>query len=105
MAFWRQVAHGIEVSVRATPRGGRDAIDGIMVLSDGREVLKIRVRVAPEDGAATAAVAKVLAHAAGVAHSTVRLVSGATARLKVFHVPGEPDRLGATLEQAANRQS
>ncbi|MFG1463727.1 DUF167 family protein [Xanthobacter sp. DSM 24535] len=100
MAFFRAHADGLDVSVRATPKGGRDALDGITTLSDGRDVLKIRVRVAPEDGAATDAVARVLAKAADVAPSRVVLLSGATARLKVFRIAGDPARLQAALERA-----
>ncbi|GGF66460.1 UPF0235 protein [Azorhizobium oxalatiphilum] len=103
MAFWRAAPDGLEVSVRATPKGGRDALDGCVTLSDGREVLKIRVRVAPEDGAATAAVGKVLAASAGLPPSAVRLLSGATARLKVFHLKGDTEHLKALLEEAARR--
>ncbi|MDF2972320.1 MAG: bifunctional methylenetetrahydrofolate dehydrogenase/methenyltetrahydrofolate cyclohydrolase [Microvirga sp.] len=47
---WRIRPEGLEVRVRVTPRGGRDAIDGIETLSDGRPVLKVRVRAVPEDG-------------------------------------------------------
>ncbi|OYW34186.1 MAG: hypothetical protein B7Z41_03150 [Rhizobiales bacterium 12-66-7] len=79
---------------------GRDALDGVVALSDGREVLKIRVRAAPEDGAATEAVARVLAKAAGVSASRVALVSGATARLKVFRITGDAELLQAVLERA-----
>lgn len=100
MSFWRESADALEVSVRATPKGGRDALDGTVTLSDGREVLKIRVRAAPEDGAATAAVIKVLATAAGIAPSSVRLVSGATARLKVFRLAGDPLALRTALTKA-----
>ncbi len=100
MSFWRESSGALEVSVRATPKGGRDALDGAVTLSDGREVLKIRVRAAPEDGAATAAVIKVLAAAAGIAPSGVRLVSGATARLKVFRLTGDPPALRTALTQA-----
>lgn len=87
--------------MRATPKGGRDALDGVMVLSDGREVLKVRVRAAPQDGEATAAVARVIAQAVGVAPSKVTLASGATARLKVFRIEGEAEALGAALEAKA----
>ena len=38
---------GIALAVRLTPKGGRDAIDGIETLADGRAVLKARVRAAP----------------------------------------------------------
>ena len=33
---WAVVPGGVALTVRLTPRGGRDAIDGIEVLSDGR---------------------------------------------------------------------
>lgn len=100
-SFVRVLPDGVEVTVRATPRGGRDALDGIAALSDGREVLKVRVRVAPEDGAATAAVAKVIAAAAGVSASQVRLTSGATARVKTFRIAGDGPALAAKLAAAA----
>ena len=45
---WRVRAEGLEVRVRVTPRGGRDAIDGVESLSDGQPVLKVRVRAIPE---------------------------------------------------------
>ncbi|MBN8917214.1 MAG: DUF167 domain-containing protein [Rhizobiales bacterium] len=99
----RVLPDGVEVTVRATPRGGRDAVDGVAALSDGREVLKVRVRVAPEDGAATAAVAKVVAGAAGVAASQVRLTSGATARVKTFRIAGDGAALAAKLAAAAGK--
>ncbi|MFG1424794.1 DUF167 family protein [Roseixanthobacter glucoisosaccharinicivorans] len=103
MAFFQAHAGGLDVSVRATPKGGRDALDGVVQLSDGRDVLKIRVRAAPEDGAATEAVARVLAKAAGVAASRVALVSGATARLKLFRITGEPATLEAALTRAVSQ--
>lgn len=99
MAFWKALADGVEVRVRVTPKGGRDQVDGASVLSDGSEVLKVRVRVAPEDGAANAAVTRLLAAAAGVAPSQVTLVSGATARLKTFRLKGDPATLQAALER------
>ncbi|QRG09231.1 DUF167 domain-containing protein [Xanthobacter dioxanivorans] len=101
MSFLKLLADGVEVTIRATPRGGRDGLDGLASLSDGREVLKVRVRAAPEDGAATAAVCKVLAQAAGVAPSQVRLASGATARVKVFRMSGDAPALAAALTAAA----
>ncbi len=47
---WSAVAGGIALSVRLTPKGGRDGIDGIEILADGRPVLKVRVRAAPSEG-------------------------------------------------------
>jgi uncharacterized protein len=41
---WRPTLEGVVVSCRLTPRGGRDAIDGVATLSDGQCVLLTRVR-------------------------------------------------------------
>jgi uncharacterized protein YggU (UPF0235/DUF167 family) len=41
------------LTVRLTPKGGRDAVDGIEQMADGRSVLKVRVRSAASEGEAT----------------------------------------------------
>jgi uncharacterized protein len=96
-APWRAVAGGLEIRVRVTPRGGRDGIEGIEALSDGRNVLKVRVRAAPEEGAANDAARRVLARALGLPASAVNLQAGATARVKTFRVLGDPGRSAAAL--------
>lgn len=97
MPFWSETADGLEIRVRVTPKGGRDALDGPAALSDGREVLKVRVRVAPEDGAANASVTKLLAAAAGIPPSHVSLTAGATARVKTFRLRGDAAALRTAL--------
>jgi uncharacterized protein YggU (UPF0235/DUF167 family) len=94
---WQAHPNGLEVRLRVTPRGGRDAIDGVETLSDGRRVLKARVRVAPEDGAANEAVRRLLAKSLRRPASAVSLEAGATARLKIFRIEGDPNRLAADL--------
>ena len=94
---WRTSAGGVYVSLRVTPRGGRDGIDGIETLSDGRSVLKIRVRAIANSGEANRAVTEFLAKALGVPKSAVKLASGATSRLKQIVVDGDPERLGEAL--------
>ena len=74
---WRIRPGGLELRVRVTPRGGRDAIDGVEALADGRPVLKVRVRAAPADGAANEGVRRLLAGALGLPASAVSLESGA----------------------------
>ena len=51
---WTVTVDGLLLAVRLTPKGGRDEVNGIETLSDGRAVLKARVRALPEDGAANA---------------------------------------------------
>jgi uncharacterized protein (TIGR00251 family) len=90
-------ATGIVVSVRLTPKGGRDAIDGVEHLADGREVLKARVRAAPSEGEANAALLALVAKTVGVAPRQVSLAAGATARLKRVRIEGDAQALAATI--------
>ena len=64
---WTATADSIVVIVRLTPRGGRDANDGVAQLADGRSVLKVRVRAAASEGEANAALMKLIAKTLGVA--------------------------------------
>jgi uncharacterized protein len=99
---WSACADGLIVAVRLTPRGGRDAIEGVEQLSDGRSVLKARVRAAATDGEANEALIRLIARAAGVAPRAVRLVAGATARLKRLHIDGDAAALGAALARVTD---
>jgi uncharacterized protein YggU (UPF0235/DUF167 family) len=94
-APFRAEAGGVRLRVRLTPRGGRDAIDGIERRDDGEAVVKARVRAAPEKGAANAALEALVAKALGVPRSTVAVVGGATSRIKTLHVGGDPVRVAA----------
>jgi uncharacterized protein YggU (UPF0235/DUF167 family) len=94
---WLYSTAGISVALRVTPRGGRDGIDGIETLADGTSVMKVRVRAIAEGGAANRAVTELLAKALGVPKAKVRLLSGATSRLKQFAVDGDPKSLGEAL--------
>jgi uncharacterized protein (TIGR00251 family) len=94
---------GLELRVRVTPRGGRDAIDGIETLSDGRRVLKVRVRVAPEDGAANEAIRRLLAKTLRVPASAVTLEAGATVRLKTLFIAGDAQALSGRLAHLTGR--
>jgi len=94
---WRYSTEGISVALRVTPRGGRDDIDGIETLANGRSVIKVRVRAIADGGEANRAVTELLAKALGVPKGKVRVLSGATSRLKQIAVDGDPKTLGDTL--------
>jgi len=98
---WTVQPGGIVLTVRLTPRGGRDAIDGIEMLADGRCVLKARVRVPAGEGEANAALIRLIARAIGVAPRAVTLVSGDTSRIKRLSIAGEGRALAAMLEKLA----
>lgn len=94
---WRYSTQGISVALRVTPRGGRDDIDGVETLANGRTVVKVRVRAIAEGGEANRAVTELVAKALGVARAKVRILSGTTSRLKQIAVDGDPAKLGETL--------
>ena len=96
---WSATAGGVALAVRLTPKGGRNAIDGIDVLADGRAVLKARVAAAPSEGEANDALCRMIAKAANVAPRDVALIAGATARIKRLMLAGDGPTLIAALEK------
>ena len=99
---WTVSTSGLSIIVRLTPRGGRDAIDGIEQRADGQCVLKARVRAAATDGEANDALIALLAHAAGVPPRDVALVSGTTARIKRLVIAGHSPTIAAALEKISS---
>lgn len=95
---WRVAPDGLVVAVRLTPKGGRDAVDGVEMLADRTVVLRARVRAAPHEGAANDALRALLAKTLAVAPSRVRLLAGATARIKTIGIGGDGAALAAKLE-------
>ena len=96
---WRYSTQGISVALRVTPRGGRDDIDGIETLANGRSVIRVRVRAIADGGEANRAVTELVAKALGVTKARVRILSGTTSRLKQIAVDGDPAKLGAALRE------
>ncbi len=81
------------VTVRVTPRASRDAISKY---EDG--VVHVRVTAPPADGAANAAVTRLLSKALGVPARDVTLVSGASARVKRFELPLDEVQVSERIE-------
>ena len=102
---WRYSTEGISIALRVTPRGGRDDIDGIETLANGRPVLKVRVRAIADGGEANKAVTELLAKALRVPKASVKILSGATSRLKQVAVDGDPRSLGDALRALTAKSS
>jgi uncharacterized protein len=98
---WRRTLEGVIVSCRLTPKGGRDAIEGVATLSDGQCVLLARVRSAPQGGEANEALCALLADWLGAPTSRARLVGGTKSRLKQVAISGDPATLISRLEALA----
>ncbi|MGC4045698.1 MAG: DUF167 domain-containing protein [Armatimonas sp.] len=77
----------VNLSVRVTPRADRNEVTGIR--PDG--TILVRTQAAPTDGAANAAVVKLLAEALGIRKSDLALTHGHSAREKRFAVTALPD--------------
>ena len=76
------------LAVRVTPRGGADRVEAVEFDDDGRPLVRLRVRSAPADGEANAAVIRLIAKALGVPRSSVRIARGETARTKTLEIDG-----------------
>jgi uncharacterized protein (TIGR00251 family) len=98
---WTQSADGVIVDVRLTPRGGRDAIEGVERRADGRVVLKARVRATPFEGQANTALCRLLADVLDTAPRQVTLVAGSTARVKRIRIAGAADAIVGKLQRLA----
>lgn len=98
---WRLDGADVLVVVRVTPRAGRDGLGEIAVLGDGAVVLTVKVRALPADGAANAAVAALVADAAGVPKSRAAVVAGPRSRVKTIRLTGAGAAGLAALQTAA----
>ncbi|UYH54522.1 DUF167 domain-containing protein [Qipengyuania sp. SS22] len=78
-ALWGLVS-GDQLRIRVTPGARTETVS----VEDGRVLVKVRAK--PSDGAANAAVEKLVARALGVATSRCRIVRGATSREKVLQL-------------------
>ena len=96
---WAATAGGVILTVRLTPKGGRDAIDGIEATADGKSVLKVRVRAAPSEGEANDALVRLIAKVVGVPPRAVNLITGHTSRLKRLKIDGSAIALAEALER------
>jgi uncharacterized protein YggU (UPF0235/DUF167 family) len=74
----------VRFSVRLTPRGGQDRIDGVSAAGE----LRVRVRAIPADGAANAALARLVTTGLGLPRDALTLEHGQRGRTKRLRVEG-----------------
>lgn len=90
---------GLRVSVRVTPKGGRNTVAGASRDEAGQCRLAVKVSAPPADGAANAAVVALIAKAFQVARSRVSIVRGDTAREKLLLIEGDTEALLARFAE------
>jgi hypothetical protein len=79
----REAGAAVTFPVRVQPRSGREEIAG-----ERGGALLVRLTAPPVEGAANAALCRLLARALGLAPSRVELVRGASGRDKLVRVTG-----------------
>lgn len=86
------------LSVRLTPGGGRDAIDGWERGPGGEILVKARVSAPPEGGKANKSLIALLAKALRVPKTSIEIVSGETSRNKNLRIAADPEVLVEKLD-------
>jgi uncharacterized protein len=98
---WRAVSDGVRLTVRLTPKASADVVGDVVAGPDGAHLavpyLAVKVRALPADGAANAALEKLIAKWLGLAQRDVALAGGGKSRLKTLHLYGDPAELGERL--------
>ena len=90
----------MRLTVRLTPKAQADRLDGWSRDEAGRPVLNARVRAAPVEGEANAALEALLSAALFRPRSAVRVVKGGSSRLKQVEIDGVED---GALDQILGR--
>src|SRR5690606_6547008 len=99
---WTSEGAALRLSIRLTPNGGRDTIEGIERDADGKPFLKARVTAVPEDGKANKALIALMSKKLKVSKSSISIVSGDTARKKILRIDGDPEYLIKQLESLSS---
>ena len=93
---WRRGDAGVIVYFRLTPKSSKDAVDGLQTTAEGL-AFQARVRAIPEDGAANAALEKLVAGWLDVPKRSVQLATGGKSRLKSVAISGDIEQLDRAL--------
>ena len=94
-----EVADGVRLAVRLTPKASLERIVGLAEEADGGVVLKVAVTAAPEGGKANAALLKLLARAFRLPARDFAVARGLSDRRKIVAVTGPPAALAARIAE------
>lgn len=99
MFAWGPIPGGVRLAVRVSPRGGRNAVEGLVADANGKPQVGVRVAAAPVDGEANDAVEATVARWLGVRPREVEVTGGLSARSKLLTIDGDPVALMRKLQQ------
>jgi len=98
MFAWAPASGHVTLVVRVTPRGGRNAVEGLQAGADGLPAIGVRVAAAPVDGTANDAVEAVVARWLGIPPCDVEVTAGLSGRSKRLRIDGDPVALVRKLQ-------
>jgi uncharacterized protein (TIGR00251 family) len=96
---YTEIATGLRLAVRLTPRAAHNRVVGLAADAEGRSVLQIRLTAPPVEGAANAALIVFLAKTLGLRQADVTIRSGQKGRLKIVELTGDAAALQAKLAE------
>ncbi|MET0248969.1 MAG: DUF167 family protein [Sphingobium sp.] len=100
MTVWRVDGDDLLIGIRLTPGAAIDAVGGVWADDMGRHWLSARVRAAPEQSRANAALVALIADRLDWPTRMISLESGAVSRLKRLRIGGAAhvaDRLSVAI--------
>ena len=81
---YKKSKNGITIEVKVEPRSSKKQITGIM---DGT-ILKVKLTAPPVDGSANEQLIELIAEAAGVKKTSIRIVRGMSSKRKLVEIAG-----------------
>jgi uncharacterized protein (TIGR00251 family) len=93
----REVAGGVRVAVRLTPRARADRIDGMRPDAAGHSLLCVSVTAPPAENQANDALLRVLAREWRLPQRDIAIVGGHKSREKLVHIAGDAAAINARL--------
>jgi uncharacterized protein (TIGR00251 family) len=104
MTLLRLGRGGWLLAVRVTPKSSRNEVTGFHTAADGAVSLAVKVTAPPDKGKANKAVIAVIAKAATLPKSSLKLVAGETERNKTLLVTGIAAALEAWIASLARAE-
>lgn len=87
------VEGGVRLAVRVSPRGSKNAVEGLVTGADGKSALAVRLTAPPVEGAANEALIAFLAERLDLRKKDIAIRRGETGRLKILHLSGDATSL------------
>ncbi len=84
-------ANGVRLNVKAKPGASRPRAPKVVPLAEGGRAVEIAVAAPPEDGKANKAIVEALASHIGIKKGALSVKTGASGRLKIIEIEGDPE--------------